>query len=63
MNLESTTFTNCCTCSIGGFAGSDEAPLLERMIEAYRERNEEEFEQCCDDITFRTMDNEVVCNV
>ena len=46
-------------CSIPGFADSDEAPALDRLIETYQEREEEEFHECCDNAVFKTMDNEV----
>ena len=44
---------------VPGFLDSDEAPLLERLIEAYRERDSEILEQCCNDAVFRSMDTEV----
>lgn len=46
-------------CSIPGFADSDEAPALDRLIETYQDREEEEFHECCDNAVFKTMDNEV----
>lgn len=48
-----------CMCSIPGFADSDEAPALDRLIETYQDREEEEFHECCDNAVFKTMDNEV----
>ena len=38
---------------------SDEAPLLERLIEAYREKDSDALEQCCNNAVFRSMDTEV----
>ena len=46
-------------CSIPGFVDSDEAPALDKLIETYQDREEEEFHECCDDAVFKTMDNEV----
>ena len=45
---------------VPGFLDSDEAPLLERLIEAYRERDSEALEQCCNNAVFRSMDTEVL---
>lgn len=44
---------------MSGFAGSDFAPVLQTLVEAYKEKDEESFFKCCDDSIFRTMDNEV----
>ena len=44
---------------VPGFLDSDEAPLLERLIEAYREKDSDALEQCCNDAVFRSMDTEV----
>lgn len=46
-------------CSIPGFVDSDEAPALDRLIETYQDREEEEFHECCDNAVFKTLDNEV----
>ena len=48
-----------CFCSISGFADSDYSPVLQSLVEAYKEKEEEAFYKCCDDSIFRTMDNEV----
>ena len=43
---------------------SDEAPVLDRLIEAYRERDSEAMQECCNNVVFRSMDNEVyVCTL
>ena len=44
---------------VPGFLDSDEAPLLERLIEAYREKDSDALEQCCNSAVFRSMDTEV----
>ena len=44
---------------VPGFLDSDEAPLLERLIEAYREKDSDALEQCCNNAVFRSMDTEV----
>ena len=46
--------------SIPGFVNSDEAPVLDKLIESYQNREEEEFHECCDNAVFRAMDNEVI---
>ena len=46
-------------CSIPGFVGSEYGPVLDSMLESYREKDEEAFVKCCDDSIFRIMDNEV----
>lgn len=48
----------CFSPRMHGFPSSDAAPLLERLLQAYRERDQELFHKCCDDVLFRTMDNE-----
>jgi hypothetical protein len=44
---------------LSGFGDSDFAPVLQTLVEAYREKDEEAFSRSCDDSIFRTMDNEV----
>jgi len=46
---------------VPGFMDSDEAPVLERLIDAYRERDSDAMRECCDSAVFRSMDNEVCC--
>ena len=48
--------------SVPGFVDSDEAPVLDRLIETYQDHEEEEFHECCDNAVFRSMDNEVSCS-
>lgn len=45
--------------SIPGFGDSDEAPLLERLVDACRDRDEDAITLCCDNALFRSMDNEI----
>ena len=33
--------------------------MLDRLIEAYRERDSEAMQECCNNVVFRSMDNEV----
>lgn len=47
------------THSIPGFVDSDESSALDRLIETYQDREEEEFHECCDSAVFKAMDNEV----
>ena len=44
---------------LSGFAESDYAPVLQTLVESYKEKEEEVFHKSCDDSIFRTMDNEV----
>lgn len=46
-------------CRVSGFVDSDFAPVLHSLVEAYKEKEEDAFNKCCDDSIFRTMDNEV----
>lgn len=43
-----------------GFSNSDAAPLLGTLLTAYQEGDEEAVHKACDDVLFRTMDNEVL---
>lgn len=52
-------FCSTVSCRLSGFADSDFAPVLQTLVEAYKEKEEESFYRCCDDSVFRTMDNEV----
>lgn len=45
--------------SIHGFEGSDQSPVLEKIIDAYSEGDTEALKKCCGDAVFKTMDNEV----
>ena len=49
------------TCRLSGFGDSDFAPVLQTLVEAYKEKEEESFYKSCDNVLFRTMDNEVCC--
>lgn len=45
---------------LSGFVDSDFAPVLQTLVEAYKEREEETFNTCCDHSVFRATDNEVM---
>ncbi len=44
---------------MSGFPGSDAAALLDSLLEAYREGDSDALNKTCDNVLFRTMDNEV----
>ena len=46
-------------CSVIGFDSSDEAAVIERLLEAYGETDEEEITKCTTDPVFKCMDNDV----
>ena len=46
-------------CRLSGFSDSDFAPVLQTLVESYKEKDEEAFNKSCDDSIFRAMDNEV----
>ncbi len=45
---------------MSGFSGSDAAVLLNTLLTAYREGESEALYKACDDVLFKTMDNEVI---
>ncbi len=52
-----------CTCflfySKSSFSRSEYAPVLEPLVDAYREKAEEDFIKYCSDTVFKIMDIEV----
>jgi len=51
-------YTTVC-CSIVGFDSSDEAAVIERLLAAFGEGDEEEITKCTTDPVYKCMDNEV----
>lgn len=46
-------------CSITGFDSSDEAAVIERLLGAYDEGDEEGITKCTTDPVYKCMDNDV----
>jgi len=46
-------------CSVVGFDSSDEAAIIERLLAAFGDGDEEEITKCTSDPVYKCMDNEV----
>ena len=53
------THTHTYTCSVPEFASSEERALLEQLIDAVSQSDDETVAQCCDNGIFKSMDPEV----